>query len=78
MMSVHDALEAWQSGELSSRRAMALTGAENVMELYAFASTCGVAIRVTLTEAELAAAEAATQAVQNARAETAESGSSQP
>jgi hypothetical protein len=60
MLSVHDALEAWQAGDLSSKRALALTGAENVMELYAFASTSGVEIRTKMTPAELAAADAAT------------------
>jgi hypothetical protein len=65
MMSVHDALEAWQAGEITSRRAMALTDAVSVIELYAFASTCGVEIRRELTPAEAAAAEAATQSIQN-------------
>jgi hypothetical protein len=66
MMSVHDALEAWQAGEITSKRAMALTDATSVLELYAFASTCGVVIRRELTTAEAAAAEAATHAI-NAR-----------
>jgi len=65
MMSVHDALEAWQAGEITSRKAMALTDATNVIELYAFASTCGVEIRRELTPAEVAASEAATQSIRN-------------
>jgi hypothetical protein len=63
MMSVHGPLQAWQAGDLSSKRAMSLTGAENVMELYAFATTCGVAIRTQMTPSELAAAEAATASI---------------
>lgn len=35
-MSVHDALEAWQSGEITAARAIALTGAEDLLDLYAF------------------------------------------
>jgi hypothetical protein len=63
MMSVHDALEAWQAGEITSKRA--LTDATNVIELYAFASSCGVEIRRELTAGEAAAAEAATKSVQS-------------
>ena len=52
MMSVHDALEAWQAGEITANRAMRLTGAVDVMELYAFAHTCDVAIRTALLPRE--------------------------
>lgn len=52
MMSVHDALEAWQSGEINSRRAMDLTGASNVVELYGLARACDVEIRLEMTEDE--------------------------
>ncbi len=45
MMSVHDALEAWQAGEITSARAMRLAGAANVLELLAFAEQSGVDIR---------------------------------
>ena len=76
MLSVHDALEAWQAGDLSSSRAMALTAAENIMELYAFASTCGVEIRTKMTPAELAAADAATASVRATMMEPAPSESS--
>jgi hypothetical protein len=62
---VHDALESWQAGEITSKRAMALTDATNVIELYAFASSCGVEIRRELTAGEAAAAEAATKSVQS-------------
>jgi hypothetical protein len=73
MLSVHDALEAWQAGDLSSNRTMALTGAANVMELYAFASTCGVEIRTRMTPAELAAADAATVSIRATMGEPAPS-----
>jgi hypothetical protein len=75
MMSVHDALEAWQAGDLSSKRAMALTSAENVLELYAFASTCGVEIRTQMTSAEQAAAAAATACIRATSVEPALSNS---
>lgn len=52
MMSVHDALEAWQSGEITSRRAMDLTGAPNLLALYGLAQVCDVEIRLELTENE--------------------------
>lgn len=74
MLSVHDALEAWQAGDLSSKRAMTLSGAENVMELYAFASTCGVEIRTKMTPTELAAADAATASIRATMLEPAPSG----
>lgn len=56
MMSVHDALEAWQAGEITAARAMELTGAEQVMELYAFAQQCDVPIRTGLLAREEAQA----------------------
>jgi len=62
-MSVHDALEAWQAGEITARRAIALTGAEGLLDLYALAAECGVAIRTVPTSAERAAADAAVAAI---------------
>jgi hypothetical protein len=52
MMSVHDALEAWQSGDITSRRAMDLTGASNVVELYGLAKACDVEIRLEMLDDE--------------------------
>jgi hypothetical protein len=52
MMSVHDALEGWQTGEITAARAMQLTGATDVMELYAFAHECDVEIRTALLPRE--------------------------
>lgn len=52
MMSVHDALEAWQNGEITTSRAMALSGAQDIFELYALADACDVEIRLELTDAE--------------------------
>ena len=51
-MSVYDALEAWQSGDITAARAMQLTGAADVMELYAFAYECDVGIRTLLLPRE--------------------------
>ena len=45
MMSVHDALAAWRSGDITADRAMQLTGAADVMDLYTFAHASGVEIR---------------------------------
>ncbi len=52
MLSVHDAIEAWQSGDITSARAMQLTGAADVMDLYAFAHECDVEIRTHLLPRE--------------------------
>lgn len=52
MMSVHDALEAWQAGHITSRRAISLTGAADVVELYGLAQECDVEIRHELTDDE--------------------------
>jgi hypothetical protein len=37
MMSVHDAVEAWQAGEITYRRATDLTGTASLLDLYALA-----------------------------------------
>ncbi len=66
MMSVHDALEAWQEGEITASRAMSLTGAINILELYGLAEACDVDIRLELNEAEIAAAEKVSNAIQQA------------
>jgi hypothetical protein len=63
MMSVHDALEAWQVGEITAARAMALTGASDAMDLYAFAAQSGVDIRPGLLPREEESASAATQLI---------------
>ncbi len=65
-MSVHDALEAWQAGEVTAARAMALTGAAGLLDLYALAEECGVEIRTALTPEERAAADVATAAIRRA------------
>lgn len=60
MMSVHDALAAWEAGEITAARAMQLTGAQDVMELHAFAHQSGVPIRTRLLPREEAQAARAT------------------
>jgi hypothetical protein len=64
MMSVHDALQAWQDGEITASRAMALSGAQDVLELYELAGNCGVEIRLELTRAEIAKVSAVTRLLQ--------------
>jgi len=60
MMTVHDALEAWDAGEITSARAMQLTGAQDVMELRAFAYQCGIELRTGLLPREEEQADLAT------------------
>ncbi|BDA85461.1 hypothetical protein Sa4125_30030 [Aureimonas sp. SA4125] len=66
MMSVHDALEAWQQGEITASRAMALSGAVDVLELYGLAAACGVDINLDMADGELRVSSAVTKAVENA------------
>lgn len=54
MMSVHDAPQAWQQGSITTSRAMTMTGAADVLELYGLANACDVEVRLELTEAEAA------------------------
>ena len=68
MMSVHDALEAWQSGEITYRRAMDLTGATNLVELYGLAQACDVEIKLEMNENERRTVEAVGASIQRALA----------
>ncbi len=68
-MSVYDALAAWQAGDITAARAIALTGAEGLLDLYALASECDVDIRTQPTEAERAVADAAAAAVRRVMAD---------
>ena len=67
-MSVHDALEAWQAGEITAARAIALTGAAGLLHLYGLAEECGVEIRTEPTPEERAASDLAADAVRRAEA----------
>jgi len=51
-MSVHDALEAWQAGEITASRAMRMTGASDMLELLAFTHQSDVEIRPGLLSRE--------------------------
>ncbi|BDA85497.1 hypothetical protein Sa4125_30390 [Aureimonas sp. SA4125] len=44
-MSVHDALEAWQLGEIPTTTALVLAGAGEVSELIELCAACGVEVR---------------------------------
>jgi hypothetical protein len=44
-MGVHEALEAWQQGEITYRRAMRLLGVDTIDDLYTAALSSGVSIR---------------------------------
>ena len=66
MMSVHDALEAWQQCEITASRAMALSGATDVLELYSLAEACGVDINLDMTDGELRVSSVVTKAVESA------------
>ena len=63
MMSIHDALQAWQDGEMTASRAMQLSGALDVLELYGLADACGVRIRLEPREDEASVAESVTRAI---------------
>jgi hypothetical protein len=47
---VYEILEAWQAGEITTVRALALTGCENVEELYQAARSSGIEIRFQNTQ----------------------------
>lgn len=66
MMSVHDALEAWQRGDISTSQAQVLSGAKNIIELYALADACDVDIRMEMDDRETAAVEKVTDAIRRA------------
>ena len=63
MMTVHDALQAWQAGEITSRRAMVLTDTANLVELYALAEACDVEIRFALSDPERQAVKVVAAAI---------------
>jgi hypothetical protein len=48
-MGVFEALEAWQQGEITYRRALRLVGVDTIADLYAAAHSSGVPIRLTLS-----------------------------
>jgi hypothetical protein len=68
MMSVHDALQAWQQGEITTSRAMTLTGAANVLELYGLADACDVEVRLDLNESEVDLVARVTDAIKRVSA----------
>lgn len=57
------AIELWQCGHMTSTRAMEITGARDVMELWAVASHLGVPVRLGLIAREARAAERATEMI---------------
>lgn len=66
MMSVHDALVAWQNAEIGASQAMTLSGANDIFELYALAETCGVELRFELSESEQRTLRRVTKAIERA------------
>lgn len=73
-MSIHDALVEWQAGNITARRAMTLTGATDVLELYGLMESCGVPTRFQLTEKEMASVERANEAIKREIAKEGKSG----
>ena len=69
MMSVHDALEAWQEGEITTSRAMMLSGARDVLELYALAAACDVEIKLDLSARDAKTVARVTEAIERAMAQ---------
>jgi hypothetical protein len=51
-MSVHDALQAWQEGEITAADALRLSGAEDVLEMYGMAVQNDVEIKLPLGDEE--------------------------
>jgi hypothetical protein len=58
-MGVHEALEAWQQGEITYRRALRLVGVDTIADLYAAARSSGVEIRIEPTAQEVHLADGA-------------------
>ena len=56
-MSVHDALQAWQDGEINAADALRLSGAEDVLEMYVMAVQSCVEIKLSLGDEERQAVE---------------------
>lgn len=59
-MGVYEALEAWQQGEITYRRAMRLVGVDTIDDLYAAAHSSGVSIRQEVLPSEIELADHAT------------------
>jgi len=59
-MGVHEALEAWQQGEITYRRAMRLLGVDTIDDLYAAAISSGVSIHREAMPSEIELADHAT------------------
>lgn len=57
-LSVHDALAAWQAGEIDEEMALALTGATSRRELYVFCLWSDVEIRDEIPPGEMSEIEA--------------------
>ena len=51
-MSVHDALQAWQDGEINAADALRLSGAADVLEMYVMAVQSCVEIKLSLGDEE--------------------------
>lgn len=66
-MTIKEVLTDWQAGGMTARRAMMLTGASDVLELYALMEVHGVETRFTLSEGEQRSVKAVMAAVERAR-----------
>lgn len=61
--TVKEVLTDWQAGAITARRAMALTGATDVLELYALMEIHDVETRYELSDSERRSVEAVVAAV---------------
>jgi divalent metal cation (Fe/Co/Zn/Cd) transporter len=52
MMSVHDALQAWQDGEIALDLALEVTGSANLAELHRLARECDAEMRIRSGEGD--------------------------
>jgi hypothetical protein len=62
-MGVHEALEAWQHGEITYRRALRLVGVDTIADLYAAAHSSGVEVRIEPTPQEIHLSDEATHLI---------------
>ena len=52
-LGVHEALQAWQDGEITYRRCLRLLGVDTIADLYAACRSSGVKVRIEPTEEEI-------------------------
>ncbi|WP_187437627.1 hypothetical protein [Bradyrhizobium rifense] len=62
-LGVHEALQAWQDGEITYRRCLRLLGVDTIADLYAACRSSGVNVRIEPTEEEIRLSNRAIEAI---------------